>query len=287
MRRGAALLAAAALTCGLPATSVSAAGGACPSLEDGVTVVVDFQSLGGGTVVRCAPGDPDTGLAALAAAGFRVDQVANQPGFVCRIDGLPGPETEDCADTPPARAYWGYSHAERGGSWSYSGSGAHVYDPPVGTVEGWAFNGDGGSTQPTIPPPPPPEPEPSPSPEPRPSPSPTTTRQADPAAEPSATGPVEDEEETEQQLPAETSASTPAPPASDAPATPEAERPARGEATTPDPPEDEPTGPGSDLAAAAADGGPGTSWGAVLGALLAGVLVLVGFLLRARNRRTP
>lgn len=152
-----------------PGTSPAWASGACPTLDDGVTVVVDFQHLGGGAVVRCAPGDPSSGLAALDAAGFRVDQVANQPGFVCRIDGLPGPADEDCADTPPAKAYWGYSYAQRGGSWNYSGSGAHVRDPAVGTVEGWAFNGGGGSTQPTIAPPPPPaEPQPSPSPSPSP-----------------------------------------------------------------------------------------------------------------------
>lgn len=282
MRRIGALLVAATLICGLAVTSASAAGGACPDLEDGVTIVVDFQSLGGGTVVRCAPGDPDSGLAALAAAGFRVDQVANQPGFVCRIDGLPGPKTEDCADTPPARAYWGYSHAERGGSWSYSSSGAHVYDPPVGTVEGWAFNGDGGTTQPTIPPPPPPEPGPDP--KPRPSPSPESEPSPPPAA-PQGTSASPDPAATEQAPARESPAATPAlSPSSDATPSDPGTTPVDG--TSPDGPEDS-TATTTDVEAAAAPEADSTPWGTLLGGLLVGILVLVGFLLRAREGRRP
>lgn len=282
MTRAGALLVAAALTCGLAVTSASAAGGACPELEDGVTVVVDFQSLGGGTVVRCAPGDPDSGLAALAAAGFRVDQVASQPGFVCRIDGLPGPETEDCADTPPARAYWGYSHAERGGSWSYSGSGAHVYDPPVGTVEGWAFNGDGGSTQPTIPPPPPPEPEPEPQPDPspssppkpKPSPPPSTPQDAPTSARPAAT----------EEPAREPATATPSP--SSAATTPEAGATSPADGISPDRPEGV-TDPTTDVEAAVEPATGGTPWGVVIGGLLVAIMVLVGFLVRSRRGRRP
>lgn len=283
MSRGGALLAAATLICGLPVTSASAAGGACPDLDDGVTVVVDFQSLGGGTVVRCAPGDPDSGLAALAAAGFRVDQVANQPGFVCRIDGLPGPETEDCADTPPARAYWGYSHAERGGSWSYSSSGAHVYDPPVGTVEGWAFNGDGGSTQPTIPPPPPPEPEPDPEPEPAAEPSPSPEpRPSPPPAAPQAAGSSPEPAATEPEPGRDPPAATPSPSPSTIAAPADPARSSSVDETSPDRPVDA-TGTETDVEAAAESAPDGTAWGVVLGGLLVGILILVGFRLRARD----
>src|SRR5262245_58733192 len=52
------------------ADQVTGRAGPCPA-GAGVTVVVDFQDLGGGTVVRCAPGEQRSGLAALRAAGFR------------------------------------------------------------------------------------------------------------------------------------------------------------------------------------------------------------------------
>jgi hypothetical protein len=117
--------------------------------------------------VRCAPGDPTTGFAALAGAGFSVDQVPSVPGFLCRIDGLPSPAQESCASTPPATAYWVYWHAPRGGSWTYSSSGAGTRNPAPGTVEGWSFAGPGGVSPPSAPPPPPPA-APKPTPTPRP-----------------------------------------------------------------------------------------------------------------------
>jgi len=100
----------------------------------GVTVVVDFTALGGGSRVECAPGDPASGLAALTGAGFSYSFVPRSPGLVCRIDALPNP----CNGAPVA-AYWSYWHAPSGGSWTYSTVGAGSYDPAPGTVQGWAF----------------------------------------------------------------------------------------------------------------------------------------------------
>lgn len=127
--------------------------GACPRLDAGVTVVVDLTAFGGGTKVRCAPGSPSSGLAALTGAGFSYEFVPRIPGMVCRIDGLPNP-----CNGAPTDAYWAYHHAERGGSWTYSSRGAGHRTPPVGSVEGWAF---GAGAEPGIPPPPPPPPPPS------------------------------------------------------------------------------------------------------------------------------
>lgn len=135
----------------VPASPTTAA--TCASADSGVTVVVDFSRIGGGTAVRCAPGDPDSGLAALAAVGFSYEFVPGQPGFVCRIDGLPDP-----CNGAPVDAYWSYWHAPAGGSWQYSSLGAGYRDPAPGTVEGWAF---GAGEQPGVSPPsPPPPPEP-------------------------------------------------------------------------------------------------------------------------------
>jgi|HigsolmetaAR206D_1030411.scaffolds.fasta_scaffold01139_6 hypothetical protein len=125
-----------------PESPVAAAGSAgfCPDAS-GVTIVVDFNELGGGTVVRCAHGDQATGLAALKNAGFQVTGTLRWgEGFVCRIDGRPSAAMEKCVDTPPASAYWSYWHAPNGGSWTYSDMGALHRKPPAGSFEGWSFS---------------------------------------------------------------------------------------------------------------------------------------------------
>lgn len=155
MNRIARLAAVAVLGVGLAvaAPASPAAAAACPD-AGGVTVVVDFAGLGGGVAMRCAPGDPATGVAALTGAGFDWEYWVRQPGLVCRIDGLPDP-----CNGAPEDAHWSYWHAERGGSWQFSTRGAGTYDPEPGTVEGWAF---GAADQPGVPPPAPPAPPPPP-----------------------------------------------------------------------------------------------------------------------------
>jgi hypothetical protein len=138
------VLAGAALA--VPAAPAAAA--ACWD-SSGVTVVVDFASLGGGTQSGCAAGDPSSGLAALRATGHTTTRAAQQPGyFLCRIDGKPA--NDPCQRTSPANAYWSYWHAKPGGSWTYSDLGPADYDPKPGTVEGWAF---GAGKPPSSPPP--------------------------------------------------------------------------------------------------------------------------------------
>lgn len=117
--------------------------GACPT-SAGVTVVVDFQQLGGGVVVRCATGAPDTGFQALDQAGFRWTPTARFPGFLCRIEDRPG--NDPCQTTPPTTAYWSYWNAVRGGGWCYGNFGAGNRRPPEGTVEGWSFSLDRASS---------------------------------------------------------------------------------------------------------------------------------------------
>ncbi|MBQ1083818.1 ABC transporter substrate-binding protein [Nocardiopsis sp. B62] len=114
--------------------------GHCPD-ADGVTVVIDFQELGGETIVRCAPGDQETGHSALKNAGIEITGT-NRWGeaFICRIEGKPGPDTEPCIDTPPASAYWSYWHAPNDGTWTYSQWGVMNRKPPPGSFEGWSFS---------------------------------------------------------------------------------------------------------------------------------------------------
>jgi hypothetical protein len=131
------LLLFAAIAFPAPAEAVACSG------TTGVTVVVQFPD--GHTEVGCAPGDPRSGFDALTAAGFQLAFVYNE-GFLCRVNGQPA--ADPCQHTPPANAYWGYFHAQRGGSWSYSNAGGDAYDPSPGSVEGWRFQN---STTPTLP----------------------------------------------------------------------------------------------------------------------------------------
>ncbi len=113
-----------------------AASGACAG-NSGVTVVVDFQELGGGVNVVCATAPVSSGLDALSRAGVNYQTTQRFPGFVCRIAGKPA--TDPCVNTSPASAYWAYWLAAPGGSWCFSTVGAGNRKPPPGTFEGWSF----------------------------------------------------------------------------------------------------------------------------------------------------
>jgi hypothetical protein len=126
--------------------SAGVVSGSCPTSK-GVTVVVNFGSLGGGTQVHCYAGatSSTSGLSALHGAGFStVGTQHDGDGFVCRIDDKPDAAQENCINTPPASAYWSYWQATNGGSWVYSslgGASSHVH---AGGFEGWSF-GNGGT----------------------------------------------------------------------------------------------------------------------------------------------
>ncbi len=124
-----------------------AQGGACPG-DDGVSVVVDATALGGEVEVGCASGPQPSGFDAAVAAGFTIETVATTPGLLCRIDGLPSPEDEDCAEDPPPTSYWAY-WVVSAGSWAYASEGAATRHPEPGSVEGWSFvDGPGPPTPP-------------------------------------------------------------------------------------------------------------------------------------------
>ena len=128
--------------------------GFCPT-DEGVTVVIDFQALGGTTIVRCAPGPVGrgfTGHSALVDAGIQLDGTRRWgESFVCRLEGRPGPNErlairgnanyrEACIDTPPAAGYWSYWHATNGGRWQYSQWGVKNRQAIRGGFEGWSFS---------------------------------------------------------------------------------------------------------------------------------------------------
>jgi hypothetical protein len=165
-----AALAACLLTAASPSFAALPAAGAVESgtsgycsTAAGVTVVVDMSALGGGVTVRCAPGPGGagyTGLDALRGAGFTVAGTQRYGlAFVCRVQGRPSPTEslaipgnphyhEQCVDTPPQTAFWGYWSARNGGTWAYNTVGASSHGTIPAGFEGWAFSLGNGSPGP-------------------------------------------------------------------------------------------------------------------------------------------
>jgi hypothetical protein len=133
-----------------PAAGARAAGQGEPCAPGtGVTVVVDFGPLGGGTRVACAAEVSGSGTAAVTAAGFDLAGVVSQPGFVCRVEGRPGPEAEDCRRTPPESAYWGLFVADAAGApWTYATVGIDSLEPAPGSYVGFRFQDGSGRVPP-------------------------------------------------------------------------------------------------------------------------------------------
>ncbi len=122
---------------------------ACDNDQD-VTIVVDFGALGGGVNVRCGTQPIKNGFDVFRNANVSYETVSGSD-FVCRIAGKPGTDTEDCANTPPANAYWTYWYAKPGGEWKYSNLGPGSRKPPPGSYEGWSFNSGDKSSAPRYP----------------------------------------------------------------------------------------------------------------------------------------
>ncbi len=86
---------------GLVATTATAGPAAAAECRgsSGVTVVVDFNSLGGGVQGACVNrGGRASSL--FTSAGFPLKYAQRQPGFVCRVSGVP--TSDPCTNTAPA-----------------------------------------------------------------------------------------------------------------------------------------------------------------------------------------
>ncbi|WP_193609229.1 hypothetical protein [Nocardioides lijunqiniae] len=122
---------------------VQAAG--CSS-SSGVTVVVDFAGLNGGGVQSGCVGSGGDARRLFGAAGVALTDVADTPGFVCRVSGVP---ERSCATTPPASSYWGLWWADgRGGGWVYASQGVDSLTVPNGGYVAFAWDAVDGSPKP-------------------------------------------------------------------------------------------------------------------------------------------
>lgn len=130
---------------GWPAPADAAHGSFCSG--PGVNVVVDFGALGGGVQEACDPrGAGRTAANVLTAAGFSLEFVQREPGFVCRVDGRPDTQ---CVETPPADSYWGLFWADgKSARWRYSALAVGSLRVPAGGTVGFAWQD---STAPAVP----------------------------------------------------------------------------------------------------------------------------------------
>jgi hypothetical protein len=121
-----------------PAPARSAAAAGC----DGVRVVVDYNELGGADRTACAA--PGTAAEVFDAAGFALEFVPQQPGFVCRVTGLP--ESGPCFD---GDAYWSLWWSDGDAEWTYATLGVTALEVPAGGLVGFAWHeGDGDAAPP-------------------------------------------------------------------------------------------------------------------------------------------
>jgi len=138
---------AAAAGVGLSSAPAAAAGGRCTG-GHGVTVVVDFGPLGGGTRIACDPdGGGESARTVMEHAGFDVDWVRTDPGFVCAIESRPDPDSS-CGRVPPGDAYWALFWSEGSSKWTYSSYGAGGTEVSDGGSIGWRFQNGGARDDP-------------------------------------------------------------------------------------------------------------------------------------------
>ncbi len=131
------------------AGSPAAAGGAPCTGATGVTVVVDFGPLQGGTQEACVPGGAGQNAANVTVAGgFPVEMAQGQP-FVCRISGQPDKDHESCTRTPPDDAFWGLFWSDGKHAWTFSNQGATSLTPKDGWSIGWRFQDGGAQDKPS------------------------------------------------------------------------------------------------------------------------------------------
>jgi hypothetical protein len=117
----------------------------------GVTLVVDFGSLGGGVNVRCGPQPISNGYDVFRNANVSYETVAGKD-FICRIAAQPA--NANCSNYPPGNYYWSYWYATPGQDWHYSSKGAGAHRPSPGAYEGWSFVSSDTATPPRYPVPP-------------------------------------------------------------------------------------------------------------------------------------
>lgn len=120
-----------------------------------VTLYVDDANLTDlSPTTTCIPVDGTTNaLDVLARAGLQIEGTQTYGNkIVCRVNGLPDPSVESCADMPPAEAYWAILVKERdliplplnfGSAWGWAQTGVDEIQLDAGDSIGLVFANNG------------------------------------------------------------------------------------------------------------------------------------------------
>lgn len=140
---------------GSTAVAASPASAASCATASGVTVVVDFQELGGGVQQLCdAGGSGKYASTVFGESGFSLTRVQREQGFVCRVNNAPSSAQESCVNTPPADAYWGLWWSNgTSGTWTYASAGVDSQKVPAGSSVALSWNGSSTKSPPRSTPP--------------------------------------------------------------------------------------------------------------------------------------
>ncbi|MFS3127947.1 hypothetical protein ACLM5J_06045 [Nocardioides sp. Bht2] len=198
---------------GVLGTATPAEAAVC-SGSTGVTVVVDYNGLGGGTSTGCAADGGDQRASAIfPGAGFPLQYASRSQGFVCRVTGVPS--DDPCTEAAPATKYWSLWWSDgRSGTWNYASQGAGSLRIPEGGYVAFSWHeGTGRAAAPGVSPTPrtasKPQPnKPKPSKPSKPNPSAKPTKQATPSSAPTSTG-AASPSATPTDVPAEAPSATP------------------------------------------------------------------------------
>lgn len=109
---------------------------------NGISVVVDFGALGGGTRTGCDSSGNRNAARAFGNTGHGLTYAQRQPGFVCRVDGVPA--SDPCVNTSPADAYWGLYWSDGTSGWKYASTSAGSLTVPAGGSVAFSWQNGGG-----------------------------------------------------------------------------------------------------------------------------------------------
>jgi hypothetical protein len=108
----------------------------------GISVVVDFGALGGGVRTGCDASGNRNAAKAFENTGHGLSYAQRQPGFVCRVDGVPA--SDPCVNTSPADAYWGLYWSDGRSGWKYASTSAGSLTVPAGGSVAFSWQNGGG-----------------------------------------------------------------------------------------------------------------------------------------------
>ena len=123
-----------------PAPTAQAAVAACPGAT-GVTVIVDYNEIGGPTRAGCdANGGGESAARVFPDAGFTLEYEPRQPGYVCKVTGLP--TDRPCLESDSFWSLW-WSDG-KSGRWVFSNQGVSGLSVPDGGYVAFAWHEGGG-----------------------------------------------------------------------------------------------------------------------------------------------